>query len=410
VAGFGASGRNGGWVSGFFSGAPRSYERGRRAGAYVALQREMFKTVDEVAAVLSEHRIDAPGWSRAGVWRWRSTPRSCSGCRRDRPCRRLGLAEQDLRMLGAAELSQRVRVAGRAGRLLLAPRRARAPRTPAERPGGRGGGHGVRIYEHTRVLEVRPGEAVTAVGPVRARWVVRRHRGLHGVAARAAARAGAMNSSMIVTEPLGEAVWQQIGWQGGEVLSDLAHVYAYLQRTEDGRIAIGGRGVPTATARAPTGARHRAAHRCEPATQARAVVPAGGLGRDRARMVGRAGVPRDWCPSIAADPARGLARAGGYVGEGVAASNLAGRTLCDLLLGRESALTALPWVGHASRAWEPEPLRWGAIRSVYSLYRTADRSEAARGAALQARPPRGRRVGTRLSSSIAGLGSAGPRQ
>jgi hypothetical protein len=75
------------------------------------------------------------------------------------------------------------------------------------------------------------------------------------------------------------------------------------------------------------------------------------------------------------DPASGLAWAGGYVGEGVAAANLAARTLRDLILGERTALTALPWVGHEPRRWEPEPLRWASIHAVYSLYRRADRIE-----------------------------------
>jgi len=90
-------------------------------------------------------------------------------------------------------------------------------------------------------------------------------------------------------------------------------------------------------------------------------------------------VPRDWCVSVAADPATGLAWGGGYVGEGVAAANLAARTLRDLLLGEDSALTRLPWVGRAPRRWEPEPLRWLGIRGVYALYRRADRREHASG-------------------------------
>src|ERR1700745_92029 len=55
-AGFGASGRNGGWVSGLVSGAPRRYGS---PGTFLALQREMFATVDEVAARVAEHGIDA---------------------------------------------------------------------------------------------------------------------------------------------------------------------------------------------------------------------------------------------------------------------------------------------------------------------------------------------------------------
>jgi hypothetical protein len=87
------------------------------------------------------------------------------------------------------------------------------------------------------------------------------------------------------------------------------------------------------------------------------------------------GVARDWCVSIGADVDSGQAWAGGYVGQGVAAANLAGRTLSDLLLERRSELTQLPWVARRPPRWEPEPLRWAAIRGVYSLYRQADRIE-----------------------------------
>jgi glycine/D-amino acid oxidase-like deaminating enzyme len=91
------------------------------------------------------------------------------------------------------------------------------------------------------------------------------------------------------------------------------------------------------------------------------------------------GVPRDWSPAVGLDPATGMAWAGGYVGEGVAAANLAGRTLGDLLLGRRTELTALPWVGSFARRWEPEPLRFAAVHSVHGLMRSADARERSRG-------------------------------
>src|SRR4051794_25235848 len=114
-AGHGASGRHGGWLSGFFSGSARAYERGRPAGAYAKLQRAMFATVDEVAAVLARHRIDAElvkggvltvALDRAQLARLRE---GIAGARED------GLAEQDLRELGAQELASRVAVAGALG-------------------------------------------------------------------------------------------------------------------------------------------------------------------------------------------------------------------------------------------------------------------------------------------------------
>jgi hypothetical protein len=89
------------------------------------------------------------------------------------------------------------------------------------------------------------------------------------------------------------------------------------------------------------------------------------------------GVSRDWCAAVEADADSGLAWAGGYVGEGVAAANLAARILRELLLGEPGELSRLAWSGRHPRRWEPEPLRWPAIRAIYALYRRADRSELA---------------------------------
>jgi hypothetical protein len=99
------------------------------------------------------------------------------------------------------------------------------------------------------------------------------------------------------------------------------------------------------------------------------------------------GVPRDWCSTVHLDHATGLGWAGGYVGTGVTATNLAGRTLADLVLGRDTDLVQLPWVGHRARRWELEPLRWLAVQGIYAAYRTADRIEA-RGSSRTAWPAR----------------------
>jgi glycine/D-amino acid oxidase-like deaminating enzyme len=205
-----------------------------------------------------------------------------------------------------------------------------------------------------------------------------------------------MNSSMIITEPLAPSVWEEIGWDAGEVMGDTAHVYVYLQRTADGRIAIGGRGKP---------------YRFGSRTDGRGDTPGATVASLRAKLAemfpaaagaevdhawsGVLGVPRDWCVSIDAEPSSGLARAGGYVGEGVAASNLAARTLRDLILGEPSELTRLPWVGRRPHRWEPEPVRWGSIQAIYSLYRHADAAEQRSG-----RPSRLARVVDAVSGRV----------
>jgi glycine/D-amino acid oxidase-like deaminating enzyme len=370
-AGFGASGRNGGWLSGFFSGPPRAYGSG-----YGGLQRTMFATVEEVARVLGEHAIDAE------IVRGGTLTVALDGAQLARlreaiaGTRRHGVSEEDLRELSRAELGERVRVAGAAG-ASFSPHVARVH--PVKLLLGLAEAVealGVEIYERTAVSAIEPRRALTTQGEVHAEWVVRATEGYTASLRGERRSLVPMNSSMIVTEPLGGDVWERIGWSGAETIGDGAHVYAYLQRTGDGRIAIGGRGVPyrygsRTDGRGETAERTVAGLRAKLASM---FPPAAGAEIAHA-WSGVLGVPRDWCPFVVADPASGLAGAGGYVGEGVAAANLAGRTLRDLILGENTELSALPWVGRHPRRWEPEPLRWAAIRAVYGLYRHGDAVE-----------------------------------
>ncbi len=91
---------------------------------------------------------------------------------------------------------------------------------------------------------------------------------------------------------------------------------------------------------------------------------------------GLMGVPRHWRPCVTYDSASGMGWAGGYVGEGVAATNLAGRILSDLVLDRDTELVRLPWVNDEARRWEIEPLRWIGSRGVRWMGYQADAEEA----------------------------------
>jgi glycine/D-amino acid oxidase-like deaminating enzyme len=378
--GQGASGRNGGWVSGFLSGPRERYAAGHGRDAVVALQRAMFATVDEVGRVLATEGVDAEyvkGGNLGVALGPAQAARATAWIERERTW---GLGEDDLKLLSPDQLGERLRVAGASG-ATFTPHVARVH--PAKLVRGLAAlveAAGVSVYEHTRVQEIRPGAAITEHGPVAARWVVRATEGytsdLHGLE-RALIP---MNSTMIVTEPLPSQTWDELGWAEREVVNDGAHVYAYLQRSADGRIAIGGRGRPyrygsstahTGEVRARTVAALRA--------KLGALFPVVADAPVAHAWSGVLGVPRDWCPSVAADPGSGLAHAGGYVGQGVAASNLAARTLRDLLLERPSELTSLPWVGRRQRRWEPEPLRYLGVNGVYGAYALADRIEARTG-------------------------------
>jgi glycine/D-amino acid oxidase-like deaminating enzyme len=372
-AGFGASGRNGGWVLGEVAGSARRWRgRGGDAGAR-AMAAAIQGAVAEVGEVVAREGIECDFHDGGTLALACSEPQ----LQRLRHQTEESICGGDDELLDAAEASRRVSAAGLRGALFsphcarVQPARlVRGLAEAAERAGA-------TIYEQTPVSSLEGGVAVTPHGRVRARTVVRATEaytaGLPGL--RRALLP--MNSSMIVTEPLGERHWSQIGWTGAETLRDAAHRYVYLQRTADGRIAIGGRGVP---------------YRFGSRTDREGPVPSQTVRELRDRLLalfpvladvrievawhGVLGVARDWMPAVGFDQQRRLAWAGGYVGDGLTAANLAGRTLRDLLLGRESELARLPWVGSLGRRWEPEPLRFAGARAVYALYRAADQRES----------------------------------
>jgi glycine/D-amino acid oxidase-like deaminating enzyme len=187
-------------------------------------------------------------------------------------------------------------------------------------------------------------------------------------------------SLMIATEPLPAATWDTLGWRRRETLTDGRHLLIYAQRTADGRIAIGGRGAPYHFGSRTRPAFDRDGRVFELIRRAMVgLFPATAGARISHRWGGALGIPRDWFSSVGLDRATGLAWAGGYVGDGVSTTNLAGRTLADLILGRRTDLVDLPWVGHRSPPWEPEPIRWLGVNATRVLAAGADRAEARSG-------------------------------
>lgn len=376
--GFGASGRNGGWVQGMLAGSREGWaQRGGRDGA-VAQERAILATVAEVGAVVVREEIDC-GWKQGGTLHLARSAVELTRLQAEHAENR-AWDDADSELLDAAQLRARLQVDGALG-AVYSPHCARVD--PVRLVRGLAGAAeraGVEICEATRVTAIEPSLARTKRGDVQAGVVVQATEGytagLHGKRRTLLP----MGSSMIVTEVLPQEIWAELGWANAETVLDGQRLYAYLQRTPDGRIAIGGRGSPyrwgSATEReGPVPARtvKELTERLEQLFPVLRGVEAAGAWH------GVLGVPRDWHPAVGLDRRRGLAWAGGYVGEGVAAANLAGRTLRDLILERDTALTGLPWVGPFRRAWEPEPLRWTGVRLVHGLMQAADRREARTG-------------------------------
>ena len=379
-AGYGASGRNGGWVTAGLPGSRARYARYPRGQDGVRdLEQHLRDTVDEVARVCAAEGIDASLVKGGTLAVATSAAQEARLRHRLEQERAWGDDAGIVRYLDQAELDDRLHVAGALG-ALYSPHCARVQ--PADLVAGLAETvtrAGVRLYEGTPVTSISAGRARTPAGDVRAPYIVRCTEGYTADIPGQHRTLLPMNSSMIITGPLGDEAWKTIGWDRFETLDDEAHAYMYAQRTADGRIALGGRGVPY---RFGSGVDHDGAIPTSTIAQLgrilRRMFPAAtGAGLEHA-WCGVLGVPRDWCATVTLDEQTGLGWAGGYTGHGVAASNLAGRTLADLVRRVPSPLTTLPWVGHRSPRWEPEPARWAGVHGLYALYRTADRLEAAR--------------------------------
>ena len=374
-AGFGASGRNGGWLAGLAPGSRALLAKRHGRDSVITWQRMLNETVDEVIAVTRSEGIDADIVKGGNLEVARTDAQAVRLRTEFDEDRHWGV--DDAEMLSGSEAGQRIRV----DHLVLGSFNPHCARVqPAKLVRGLADvcqRLGVTIYEQTPVTTISPGRAETPLGVVRAPIVLRATEGFTARMRGLRRRWLPMNSAMIATDPMPESLWRTIGWEGRETLGDLAHGFFYAQRTADDRIAIGGRAVPYRYASRidRDGAVGQATIDYLTAVlntvlpQTRGVPIAHG-------WCGVLAVPRDWTAGVGLDRATGLGEAGGYVGHGVAATNLAGRTLADLVLGRSTALTALPWVDHRSRTWEPEPLRWIGVQGLYSAYKLADRHEA----------------------------------
>ncbi|MFN3970680.1 MAG: NAD(P)/FAD-dependent oxidoreductase [Gemmobacter sp.] len=384
-AGFGASGRNGGWLTGGFAW---THERYLRAGASEAGLRAMVtamgSTVDEVIAVAEAEGIDAD-IRRTDELMVAMGPAQMARMRAE-VAHRHHWGEDRVQAIEAAALARRVAIPGAQGAMVVG---GVARVQPAKLVRGLADAverRGVRIAEGTAVRGIRPGVVETDQGTVTARVILRATEGFSAGLPGLRRDWLPLNSAQIATDPLPPEAWSKIGWEGHETLGDFANAYCYCQRTREGRIAVGARGVPYrfGSATDTGGAPDPETIRRLTAILHRHFPPARDVGIAHA-WCGVLAVPRDWCATVGFDPATGLGWAGGYVGVGVSTSNLAGRTLADLATGADTALTRLPWVNHRVRRWEPEPLRWLGVRGMYAMLNAADRREARPGAAAPSR-------------------------
>jgi glycine/D-amino acid oxidase-like deaminating enzyme len=394
IAGFGASGRNGGWCSALFPASLSKLDRMAGRDAAIAMYRAMQQTVDEVGAAVAAEGIDCH-WAKGGTVQLARSAVQLERARAEiAEAREFGFGPEDLDLLDQDAATAIAAADGVLGGVYTPHCAAIHPSRLARGLAEAVRRHGVALHEATPVTRIEPGALVTAAGTVRARHIIRATEGYTPQLPGEHRTVMPVYSLMIATEPLPDAVWERIGLAARPTFGDLRHMIIYGQRTADGRFAFGGRGAPY-----HLGSSIRPAYDRVPAVHA-------ALRRTLAELFpvladfkvthtwgGPLGIPRDWCASVGLDPATGLGWAGGYVGDGVATTNLAGRTLADLILGQDTPLTRLPWVGHRSPRWETEPLRWLGANAGLQLMSFADRQEARTGRPSRAADLFGRFLG-----------------
>jgi glycine/D-amino acid oxidase-like deaminating enzyme len=391
VAGFGASGRNGGWCSALFPASSSSLERFSDRTAALAQHRAMRASLHEVGRVLDEESIDAH-FAHGGTISLARGPAQLARARAEvDEARSWGRGEDEIRLLDAVGAREVLAGSSVHGATYTPDCAAIHPLRLVRGLADAVVRLGVRLFEHTPVLSIGPGRLLTSCGVVRADTVVRATEGYTADLPGEHRRLVPIYSLVIATEPLGPELWERIGLRRRETFADHRHLIVYGQRTADDRIVFGGRGTP-----------YHFGSRIRPGFDRDERV----FRRLRATLVellpvlsdtsfthswgGCLGVARDWCASVGLDRGTGIAWAGGYVGDGVTTTNLAGRTLRDLVLERDTELVRLPWVDHQSPRWEPEPLRWLGVNAGLRAAAAADVEER-----LTGRPSRvGRLVST----------------
>ncbi len=394
IAGFGASGRNGGWCSALF---PTSWSRiAREHGrpAALAMRRAMQDSVSQVLSAAQREGIDC-GSAHGGTVTFARNLAQLDRARREvEESRAWGGSDEDLRLLDADEAGSVAGVTAPLGALYTPHCAAVNPAALVRGLADRVEAGGVCLYEHTAVEDIRPHRVLTSHGTVRAEVVVRATEAFTVDLPGHRRDLLPIYSLIVATEPLTPDRLAAVGLTDRPTFGDLGHVTCYGQRSADSRIVFGGRGAPYhfGSSIGPANDRNdrvfsrlrHAVSELFPALRGVAFTHSWG---------GAVAAPRDWHAGVGLDRGTGLAWAGGYVGDGVATTNLAGRTLADLIVGADTDLARLPWVGHRSRRWEVEPLRFLGVNAGIAVMSAADRAEARTGRPSRAAVVAGRLMG-----------------
>lgn len=395
IAGFGASGRNGSWCTAHFPTSLGAIAEHYGPDSARALYRAMTASVDEIARVAAVEGFDIH-FVRGGGMSVARGPQQLPAVRETyADFERLGLGDR-VELLDKAQADARVKISEVLGAIFYKDaasihpgRLVRGLARAVER-------RGAKIYEQTDVIDFATGVNPvmrTKSGDLRANTIVLCGEAYLTRLAKLRRVLIPVYSLMTLTEPLSAADWSEIGWRHRECIDSCRLTIEYMAKTADGRILFGGRGAP-----------YHLGSKIEDEYDRH--QPTIGMFQDNVRKWfprlkdvrfthawgGPLGAPRDFMTTMSYEPAQGVASARGYVGNGVATSNLSGRVLADLITGNKSEFTTLPCVNHRSPNWEPEPFRYLGVKYIQRAYWNIDQKAERTGIA-----PSGKTLAERLT-------------
>lgn len=400
IAGYGASGRNGGWCSHKFSLSPEICIE--RFGEVVAkeLQLAMFDSVKEVEKVIEKEKLNVD-WKMPGSLKVAVGEHLLPQLEQEMEANsKLGL-EKYFQLLNEDQTSNRVKINGVKGSLLAKTSAILNPGKLARQLARVLETYGVQIYEQSKVIDFKSGsltndpKLITLDGSVKANVaIVIAGDSYLSQMRNFRRRIISMYTSIVLTEPLSKEQWSKIGWKNRESVGSNTLSVDYLHKTSDGRILFGIGNISPYRFRSHMSDKFDTNDQitswlknrvCEwfPSVSKEQITHSWG---------GPIGVTSDWTPNITFDPQTKIANAWGYFGQGVSTANLAGRILTDLINEKDSKLIYLPMVQHNSSKWVPEPFRWMGARYIQSKMLKLDKRSEHKGIA-----PKGTTLAEKLS-------------
>ncbi len=361
--GFGASGRNGGWVSSDYPVSKNTLTKRIGNSAAAAIFAALKASINEIGNFASEFATEA-NFASGGSIIFASNPGQAT---------RLKAGEDaDHRWLSKSELAEKILIADSIGALLTPASAVVNPMELLLALARHLTKKGVAIYENSAATIADSGQLLVGSNLVTAPRII------NGVEVfRNAPREQIpLYSLMVATEPLSTQFWREVGNIERATFAEGSHLINYAQRTADNRLAIGGRGAryPFKSKRSSTIENSSKTHEAL-RNLAKRWFPQLKDIKFTHSWGGAIAITRDWEPYVRWDNHRGYGELGGYAGDGMTMTYLAGKAMAAEVLDNQSEVRDLHFVNRRSRNWEFEPIRYLAINALINLTDLSDTEE-----------------------------------